>query len=78
VLSDRIKGGASSVSGLHLPAGAGGPQSERGEPGQLDHSGQQLLVLGDAHQSPHASAAAAVAAAQQVRQLAFYPRRVTA
>jgi hypothetical protein len=46
--------------------------AEGGEAGQIDRSGQQLPVLGHAHQSAYASASAAVAAAQQVGELALH------
>ena len=50
---------------------AGGAQPEGGEAGQVDRGGQQLEVLGHPHQPPHAGAPAAVAAAQQVGELAL-------
>ena len=49
----------------------GGAQPQSGQAGQVDRGGQQLEVLGHADQSPYAGAAAAVAAAQQVRELAL-------
>ena len=48
-----------------------GSQPEGGEAGQVDRPGQQLPVLGHAHQPADASAAAALAAAQQVGELAL-------
>src|SRR4029450_4186964 len=57
--------------GLDLPTGVGGSQPEAGQPRQVDRGGQQLEVLGHAHQSSHAGTATPVAAAQQVRQLAL-------
>jgi hypothetical protein len=59
------------LGGLELPAGAARAQPEGGQASQVDRGGQQLKVLGHAHQSPHAGTAATVAAAQQVRQLAL-------
>jgi len=59
---------------LYPPAAGRGMQPEGGEAGQVDRSGQQLPVLGYAHQPPHTGTPAAVSAAQQVRQLAFHLR----
>ena len=46
-------------------------QAEGGEAGQVDRGGQQLEVLGDPDQAAHPGAPAAVAAAQQVGELAL-------
>jgi len=62
--------------GLELPAGRRPPQPKGGEPGRVDRSGQELEVLGHAHQPSDPGAAAAVAAAQQVGELAFDLGRV--
>jgi hypothetical protein len=56
---------------LELPAAAGGAQPEGGQAGQVDRGGQQLEVLSHTHQPTDSSAAAAVAAAQQVGEFAF-------
>src|SRR5919199_3448859 len=56
---------------LELPAAAGGAQPKGGGAGQVDGGGQQLEVLADADQPPHAGAAAAVVASEQVGQLAL-------
>jgi hypothetical protein len=54
----------------------GGAQPEAGQAGQVDRGGQELEVLGHAHQPPHAGMPAAVAAAQQVGELALDLGRV--
>src|SRR5512132_1374735 len=56
---------------LDLPAGAGVAHAEGGQAGQVDRGGQQPEVLGNPDQATDAGAPAAVAAAEQVRQLAF-------
>jgi hypothetical protein len=49
------------VRRLYLPAAGGGAQPQGGEPGQVDRSGQQLPLLGHAHQPSDPGTAAAVA-----------------
>src|SRR5215216_5392624 len=71
-LSAAGLGRLAARSGRLQPPSAGcGAQPEGGEAGQVDRSSQQLEVLAHADQPAHASAAAAVAAAQQVGELAL-------
>jgi hypothetical protein len=48
-----------------------GVHAEDGQAGEVDRGGQQPPVLPDPQQRAHAGAPPAVAAAQQVRELAF-------
>ena len=57
--------------GLNLPAVGRGTQPEGGEAGQVNRGGQQLEVLAHPYQPAHAGAPTAVAAAEQVGQLAL-------
>jgi RNA polymerase sigma factor (sigma-70 family) len=72
--SERPKRVPARSGRLDLPAVGGRVQPEGGEAGQVDRGGQQPEVLGHAYQPPDSSTPAAVAAAQQVGELAFHPR----
>jgi hypothetical protein len=64
----------SVLCGRDRPAAVSMPDAECSQPGEVDRGGQPPPVLGDPDQARHPGAPPAVAAAEQVRQLAFHLR----
>jgi hypothetical protein len=71
-LPGRCPGPLPPSGWLYLPAAGGPAQPEGGQAGQVGRGSQELPVLGHPHQPADPGAAAAMAAAQQVGELALH------